>query len=130
MKTLIVEDDFVSRALVQGYLLKYGTCHIAANGKEGVEAVERALAAGEPYELITLDIMMPELDGHDTLRQIRAAEKTHGYDGAKIVMTTAVSDHKQVLAAFAGAADAYMIKPITKEALLGKLHELDLIDSD
>ena len=41
MKTLIVDDDFVCRLLLQELLKKYGPCHIAVNGKETVEAVRR-----------------------------------------------------------------------------------------
>jgi len=63
MKTLIVEDDFTSRLLLQEFLNPYGPSHIAVNGAEAVEAVTAALDAGEPYNLICLDIMMPEMDG-------------------------------------------------------------------
>ena len=63
MKTLIVEDDFTSRLYLQELLKGYGPTHIAVNGKEAIEATHLALEAGEPYNLICLDIMMPEMDG-------------------------------------------------------------------
>ena len=52
MKTLIVEDDFTSRLLLQTFLSRYGECHLAVNGKEAVEAFRMALDNGSPYNLI------------------------------------------------------------------------------
>ena len=78
MKTLIVEDDFTSRLLLQELLKGYGPAHVAVNGKEAVEAARMAMDAGEPYDLICLDIMMPEMDGHGALKEIRAQEEARG----------------------------------------------------
>jgi two-component system chemotaxis response regulator CheY len=130
MKTLIVEDDFTSRLLLQELLKNYGPSHIAVNGREAVAAVSLALAAGEPYHLICLDIMMPEMDGHTALKEIRASEEAKGIwstHGAKIVMTTALGDMQNVNAAFGGLCDAYLVKPIDKTKLLETLRRLSLI---
>jgi len=70
MKTLIAEDDFTGRLLLQEILKRYGALHIAVNGKEAVEAVRTAMDAGEPYDLVCLDIMMPEMDGYQALAEI------------------------------------------------------------
>lgn len=130
MKTLIVEDDFTSRLLMQEFLKSYGPSHIAVNGREAVAAVRQALTTGEPYQLISLDIMMPEMDGQTALKEIRALEAAQGIyssHGAKIVMTTALGDMKNVTAAFAGLADGYLTKPIDKTKLIAILHQLALI---
>jgi two-component system chemotaxis response regulator CheY len=131
MKTLIVEDDFTSRLLLQELLKSYGPSHVAVNGKEAVEAVRLALEAGEPYDLICLDIMMPEMDGQAALRNIRAQEEARGIfsstNGAKIVMTTALADHKNLSAAYSSLCDAYLTKPIQKAKLLEELRKLTLI---
>jgi two-component system, chemotaxis family, chemotaxis protein CheY len=130
MKTLIVEDDFTSRLLLQELLKSYGPSHIAVNGKEAVEAVRAALEANEPYDLICLDIMMPEMDGQEALRQIREQEEARGIPsthGAKIVMITALSDIKNVIAAYKSLCDAYLAKPIQKAKLLEELRKLGLI---
>ncbi len=63
MRTLIVEDDFTSRLLLQSFLSRYGDCHIAVNGLEAVAAFRAAKEKGENYNLICMDIMMPEMDG-------------------------------------------------------------------
>ena len=108
----------------------YGPVHIAVNGREAVEAVRLSMASGEPYNLICLDIMMPEMDGHEALRQIREREVAAGImssEGARVVMTTALADPKSVLKAFGGLCDAYLNKPIQKARLLEELRKLNLI---
>ncbi len=130
MKTLIVEDDFTSRLLLQQLLKSFGPSHIAVNGREAIEAVRAALDAGEPYDLICLDIMMPEIDGQEALRQIREQEEAKGIistGGAKIIMTTALGDMKNVATAFRSLCDAYLTKPIEKAKLLEELQNLKLI---
>ena len=71
MKTLIVEDDFTSRLLLQGLLQPYGVCHICVNGREAIDAFKKALDEKESYNLVCLDIMMPEIDGQAALKQIQ-----------------------------------------------------------
>lgn len=130
MKTLIVEDDFISRLLLQELLKSYGPFHIAVNGREAVEAVRAALEAGEPYDLICLDIMMPEMDGQQALKEIRAMEKARGLvpsNWTKIVMTTALGDKTNVLEAVQGKCNAFLVKPIQKSKLLEELRRLQLI---
>ena len=130
MKTLIVEDNFTSRLFLQEVLKVYGPCHIAVNGKEAMEAVCSALETGEPYDLVCLDIMMPEMDGQETLKHIRSQEKAWGIlssNGAKVVMTTALDDPKSIDKAFYNLCDAYALKPIDKGKLLDTLRTLKLI---
>jgi two-component system chemotaxis response regulator CheY len=123
MKTLIVEDSFVSRVLMQEQLKSYGPTHIAVNGKEAVEAVRTALEANEPYDLICLDIMMPEMDGQQALKQIRGLEDARGTPASKrtkIIMTTALADQENVMEAVRWKCDYFLAKPLRKE----KLHEV------
>ena len=130
MKTLIVEDDFTSRLLLQEILKTHGPIDTANNGKEAVAAVQKALDAGESYDLICLDIMMPEMDGQEALRKIREQEDQReipSKDRVKIVMTTALDDPKNVIAAYQNLCDTYIIKPIQKKMLLEALRKLRLI---
>ena len=130
MKTLIVEDDVTSRVLLEEILGAYGRAHVAVNGKEAVTAVKASLDSGKTYDLICMDIMMPEMDGHEALREIRAMEAAYGIPNAQravVIMTTALHDAKNVMAAIAESSDAYLVKPIHKAKLLEKLSGLRLI---
>ncbi len=130
MKTLIAEDDFVSRTLLQEMLSPLGVCHIAIDGVEAMAAYLQALEAGEPYDLICLDIMMPNMDGQEVLAKIREIEKERligGSDIAKIIMVTALDDPKNIMKALVkGSCEAYLVKPIEYEKLITELKKLDL----
>ena len=130
MKTLIVEDEFTSRALLREILKRFGVPQIAMNGREGVEAVRTALEAGAPFDLICLDIMMPEMDGQEALRRIRTLETQAGIDAekrAKVIMTTALADKANVLEAIQAQCDYFLVKPIDGRVLLDELRRFGLI---
>ncbi|HTS50335.1 MAG TPA: response regulator [Bryobacteraceae bacterium] len=130
LRMLLVEDDFASRLLLQTFLSRYGECHVAVNGLEAVEAVRSALERGERYDLICMDIMMPEMDGREAVRRARALEEEHGIlstSGAKIIMTTAVDDVKEVIRCFHELCDAYLVKPIDLGQLLSHMKTYQLV---
>jgi two-component system chemotaxis response regulator CheY len=130
LRVLIVEDDFTSRLLLQTFLSRYGECHIAVNGKEAVEAFRAALEQGQIYDLICMDIMMPEMDGREAVRHVRGIEEAHGIfsnAGAKIIMTTAVNDLKEVIRCFQELCDCYLVKPIDLTQLLSQLKSFQLV---
>jgi two-component system, chemotaxis family, chemotaxis protein CheY len=130
MRTLIVEDDFTCRLLLQKFLARYGECHVAANGNEAVEAFRLSLQNGTRYDLICMDIMMPEKDGQAALREIRSLEEDENIrstSGAKIIMITALDDVKNVVASFKSLCDAYVFKPIDTTQLLNHLKALALV---
>jgi two-component system chemotaxis response regulator CheY len=130
MRTLIVEDDFTSRLLLQSLLSKHGECHIAVNGREAVAAFRAAQESGQAYDLICMDIMMPEMDGQTAVREIRSVEEAEGTlstRGVKIIMVTALDDVKSVVESFKALCDAYLFKPIDSGKLLGHIRDLHLV---
>jgi two-component system chemotaxis response regulator CheY len=131
MKTLIVEDDFTSRLFLQTFLSRFGECHIAVTGKEAVEAFRMSTDNGSPYDLICMDIMLPEMDGQEAVKQIRAMEQARRANlpsrGVKIIMTTAVTDIKVVMQSFRDLCDAYLFKPIDTTKLLSELKSFQLV---
>ena len=130
MKTLIVEDDFTSRLLLQELLKGYGVAHVAVHGEEAIEAVRASLQEEDPYNLICLDIMMPQMDGQQALKEIRALEEQRGVsssEGAKIVMTSALGDIGNVMEAYHSLCDAYLTKPIINLELEDTIRKLGLI---
>ncbi|MBF0498115.1 MAG: response regulator [Deltaproteobacteria bacterium] len=132
MKVLIVEDEFVCRKLLQSLLAPYGTCDVAANGQEAVQAFTLARQRKELYDLILMDIVMPEMDGHEALREIRELEKTMGVTGSeevKVIMITALDDPKNVVKAFyEGGAISYIAKPVDRGKLNAAIKALGFSD--
>ena len=128
MKILIAEDDSTSRVLLEELLNVYGDCTSVVDGLEAVRAFKKSLDDDRQFDLICLDIMMPKMNGQDVLKEIRKIEQKQGIGGkdmAKIVMTTALEDAKNIMQALLrGPCEGYLTKPINKKKLYGKLAEL------
>lgn len=121
MNILIVEDQYYSRMVLQKMMKSYGICHEAIDGEEAVLAFRRAWTKGSPYDLVLLDIMMPEMDGLEALEQIRDFEKSQGVpdsEKVRVIMLTALGDKENVQRAmYDGGADAYLVKPVHVQKL-------------
>lgn len=118
MRILLAEDDFLTRKFMSGFLSKYGDCDITVDGMEAVDAFMMALEEGEPYDLVCLDIMMPVMDGYQALMGIRNLEKERDIPeekAAKIIMTTALNEEKNVKMAFDLGCTVYSGKPIDQD---------------
>jgi len=131
MKTLIAEDDFLARSLLSVLLSEFGPCHVAVNGQEALDAIARAFAEGEPYDLVCLDIVMPVMGGQEMLQELRKMEEARnivGFSRTKVIMVTAADDSKNIMQAFRqGQCEAYLTKPLERNKLLKYIKDLGLI---
>jgi two-component system, chemotaxis family, chemotaxis protein CheY len=131
MRSLIVEDEFTSRMQIKYFLEEFGECDIAVNGTEAVEAYKMSIDSNKPYDLICLDIKLPEKDGQKVLEEIRKIEEEliakEDFKSPKIFMTTAMDDIKSVKEAYFNLCDEYLVKPIEKGRLVEKLIEHSLV---
>ena len=112
------------------FLQKFGECDITVDGLEAVDAFLIALEAGEGYDLVCLDIMMPALDGYQALKAIRDIEKEKQIPEekrTKIIMTTALNEGRNVSKAFELGCVAYAGKPIDQEKFENVLRKINLI---
>src|SRR5207245_11694951 len=113
---LVVDDDVQSANLLRAYLTRGGyRSHVAADGLEVLEIARRL----QPVA-ITLDILLPHVDGWELLRSLKADETTRDIP---VVITTVVDDEQ--LGYALGAAD-YFVKPVERQALLARLDALTL----
>lgn len=131
MKALVVEDDAVSRKLMQTILSPHCDCHTAVDGKEAVEAFRSAWENDAPFDLICMDIMMPNMDGHEALTEIRSIENGLGTPPerrAKVIMTTALGDPQSVVRAlYKEGAATYIVKPVGRDRLLEEVQRMGLL---
>lgn len=129
MRALIVEDEFLSRKVLRSFLTTAFEVEVVVNGQEALDAFRLAHKEGKPYELILMDIMMPEVDGMEALEQIRDLERDLGVQSpVKVIMTTALDDPKTVIRSFHdGEASGYIVKPVDKDKLFGELEKLGLL---
>ncbi|WP_284990030.1 response regulator transcription factor [Arthrobacter sp. efr-133-TYG-120] len=108
---VVIEDDEDVRNLVDAILKEAGfVVHSAATGREGVEVVRDHHAS-----VVTLDVGLPDMDGHEVLRRIRQ------FSDAYVVMLTARRDEPDTLTAFLTGADDYVKKPFLPRELRARV---------
>ena len=129
MKILIVDDNFVNRKLLKVILSNIGDCDFASDGLEALEAVRLSYEEDRPYNLICLDVMMPNMNGLDTMKGIRKYEEELNIslrDGCKIIMVTSLEDDQSIFQAFRNGCESYIIKPIESKKILDSVKKLGL----
>jgi two-component system chemotaxis response regulator CheY len=129
MRALIVDDDFYCRSYLQEILHPFAYCDVAVNGDEAIYAYKKAMEEDRPYDLVCLDLVMPEIDGQKALQEIREIEKESGREEpAKVIITTVLDDTRETHDAFfLGGATSYLVKPIDEPTLISELRKLGLI---
>lgn len=117
IKVLIADDNLPNRIFLAKCLEEYGTIESVENGKEALLLFEQALNQNRPFDLICLDIMMPDMDGRMTLKHIRFMENERGIsfkNRSKILMLSALDDKDSVIGAFEDQCDGYLVKPFNR----------------
>ena len=114
LRILVAEDNAVNQKLATLLLEKLGyTADLVENGIEALEAI-----ASERYDVVLMDVQMPELDGLETTRRIVAE---YGVDRPRIVAMTANAMESDRAECFAAGMDDYVSKPIRPDELAGAL---------
>lgn len=130
MRILVVDDELVSRAKLVKILGAYGQCDGASDGPEALEFIEAALAEGRPYDLVTLDVSMPGMDGMSLLQKLRRMERADpaaGGGGSKVLMISAHAQRSVVVECVQYGCDDYLIKPFKPEQIVKKLRIFGLL---
>ncbi len=118
-RVLLAEDGLDSQMLITIYLEDVGAdVELADNGQTALEKAICAWADEKPYDIIIMDMLMPELDGYDAVRELRAA----GYAEPIIALTALAmtTDRQKCLDA---GCDDYTTKPVDRDELLAKIGE-------
>jgi two-component system sensor histidine kinase/response regulator len=119
LRVLLAEDSLVNQKLVVGLLARHGhQVQVVSNGLQAVEA-----ARDVKFDVVLMDVQMPEMDGLEATRSIRAAERKTGRRLPIMAMTAhaMAGDRERCLAA---GMDDYIAKPIRAEQLFDKLARL------
>jgi CheY-like chemotaxis protein len=111
LRILLAEDNAVNQKLALRLLERLGyQADVAWNGVEVLEALER-----QPYDVVLMDVQMPELDGLDATRRIRESRPPEAQP--RIVAMTANAMREDRDACFAAGMDDYVAKPISPDTL-------------
>jgi CheY-like chemotaxis protein/anti-sigma regulatory factor (Ser/Thr protein kinase) len=117
-RVLLVEDNQVNIIYMEEMLRDLGCAyHVATTGREAVDLVR-----DEPFDLVLMDIQMPDMDGYTAMRRIR--EMGPSERKLPIIATTAYVSASDIDRALAAGADAHISKPVRIEKLIEKMREL------
>ncbi len=115
MRILLVEDQSkLARLLQQGLREEQITADVAANGADGLW-----MATEQPYDVLVLDVMLPDIDGLEVCRRLREVD-----DRTPVLMLTAMSSVRDRVAGLDVGADDYLVKPFAFDELLARLRAL------
>ncbi|MBP9837262.1 MAG: response regulator [Proteobacteria bacterium] len=131
LRMLIVEDEASSRKILSKFLSPYGQTAIATTGNEALTMINEGITVNLPYDIIFLDINLPETDGKEVLKKIRTIEEKSGIFGSsavKVVMTTGDKSPKSIVNAFSTGCDGYLKKPLNNQEVKATLVDLNLIE--
>ena len=120
LHVLVVEDEKFMRSLICRllYELQTGRTTDVENGEEGIKALATDAAH---VDLILLDIEMPEMDGLEFLQLVRHSEGTLQDKDVPVIMLTGLSQDDQVAQAVKLGIKGYLLKPVSKKALLTRI---------
>ncbi|ACV24921.1 response regulator [Methanocaldococcus fervens] len=117
VKTLVVDDSAFMRNILKRILTPTGKFVVVGEASNGKEAIEKAKEL-KP-DLITMDIVMPEMDGITATREIKQI-----LPDVKVVMCTSVDQEKKVIEAIEAGAEGYIVKPFQAQKVLEELNKL------
>lgn len=119
MKCLIVEDNVYDGKLLKQMLQKYCHCDIVDNGTRAVTIYRQSRENEVPYDVVFLDIMMPDMSGEAVLKEIRDWETRNLAlsERVKIVMATSKIDTDTIVESFDNGAQYFLMKPYDKNEL-------------
>jgi CheY-like chemotaxis protein len=118
LSVLVAEDNEINALLMRSLLTRLGHhAVIATNGEAALESWFAAKSAGTPYDLVLMDIQMPELDGIETAKRIRASEAGEPGRRTPILALTANTLVEDRYACFEAGMDGFLIKPLDREKL-------------
>ena len=127
MRILLIEDEPVTAKLMQNILQDFGNCDYASDGESGLELFKRAHNLSLPYDLICLDIILPDISGKILLSKIRGYEKTLNIEKigkSKIIMTSSIGRTSVIKKMHDLGCEAYIIKPINVKIFKNKIIEV------
>lgn len=134
LRCLVVDDDQMSRELLALQLEPYAVCDMASDGNEAIERFRESVENANPYDVIFLDIVMPDLDGHGAAKAIRQIETEEGIPvekGINIIVLSSLHTPQDIIQAYVSTQSAaHLIKPVSSQKLIKTLKKLELIPED
>jgi len=123
MRALIAEDNPSSRSLYFRWMERFfDEVDIVSDGSEAVSIFLKALMDKKPYSFVVMDLMMPEMNGYDVIKEFRTLEEEYSARTSltsKIVVVSGIEKKDFIVSALKELCDYYIEKPVEKSVLTG-----------
>lgn len=125
LKALVVGADSAIRLLLKQFLEPYGKVHMATSGRAAINVFRLSMVHKEPFDLVCLDVAISDMNGYEVLMGMRQLEDDQ--IRTKIIMTVSFADLRTIEESAKELCDAYIVKPVTREALTEQLRSIKLL---
>jgi PAS domain S-box-containing protein len=120
LRALIVDDSSISRRITGRFVSKVFSCDEAENGLEAVSKYQEAVESGSHYDVVFMDVVMPEMDGKEAVHKIREFEDDQKLQRVPIIMVSA----SEMLDGIEELVSGLLRKAVTKQSLDTMLQEI------
>lgn len=114
---MIVDDETAALNKMKILLSPYGECTLCSNAVQALLLYTRAIKEGQPFELVSIDIQLENRDGNELLDRMIQIEIKEGAPAAKKIIVTAVGTAENLVIAHAKGCDAFLVKPVKRDAM-------------
>ena len=124
MNVLIIDDDLVSRLKMEKIFQTIASIKSASNGKNGFELFKSSLENKVEFDIIVLDIGLPDIGGVEILKEMRQLETENALQESKIIMVTSHADRETVIQCIQAGCSEHLVKPFDRKAVMEKCKNL------
>jgi two-component system, chemotaxis family, chemotaxis protein CheY len=124
MKIMIVDDEAAALNKMKILLDTYGECTLCTKAVQALLLYGTAINEGAPFELVSIDLQLENSDGNELLEKMNQVEIKKGVPPAKKLIVTAMGTAENLVIAHAKGCDAFLVKPVKRDALEQKMAAL------
>lgn len=129
LRILVIDDEFAALTKMKLMLAPYGDVELAKSGNQALQLIKKSLLNNVYYDLITIDIELPDMNGLEILENIINYEKNYSVMAVKIIITSSGTP-ENVSNAIERNCNDFMTKPVKKVVLHQKLIKFGLVKED
>ncbi|MDD5455677.1 MAG: response regulator [Candidatus Margulisbacteria bacterium] len=129
LKIMVVDDEMISRKKLVESFKDYGDSDEFEKGTDAIQVFRKSVEDKKKYDLITIDINMPDIDGISILHKIRAIEieqKIPQQQQTKVIMVTSNTDKSKFYEALSLRCDDYILKPFNENLISDRMKTYDI----
>lgn len=130
MKILIIDDEITALTKMKALMSAYGDCTMTTHAEQALRLFEAAIEQHSPFELVFIDIQLSQTSGFAILESLTQMETQADAATSIKIMITASGTKANLVKAYTGGCDGFLVKPVKRDVLEEKLHDLGLVKTE